>query len=118
MPPLAVLREIGVETGGSNVQFGICPDTGRSGSDRNGILEFPGHQPLASKGNRFPDCQGGSKLAVGFTLDELQNDITGGATRHRLSHPLTTLSQNPRFTFEKFPQADERLTTQMKSVGK
>ena len=114
---LAVLREIGVETGGSNVQFGICPDTGRMV-----VIEMNPRvsrsSALASKATGFPIAKVAAKLAVGFTLDELQNDITGGATPASFEPSIDyVVTKIPRFTFEKFPQADERLTTQMKSVG-
>ncbi len=114
---LAVLREIGVETGGSNVQFGICPKTGRMV-----VIEMNPRvsrsSALASKATGFPIAKVAAKLAVGFTLDELQNDITGGATPASFEPSIDyVVTKIPRFTFEKFPQADERLTTQMKSVG-
>ncbi|MEK9766242.1 MAG: carbamoyl-phosphate synthase large subunit, partial [Thalassolituus sp.] len=114
---LAVLREIGVETGGSNVQFGICPDTGRMV-----VIEMNPRvsrsSALASKATGFPIAKVAAKLAVGYTLDELQNDITGGATPASFEPSIDyVVTKIPRFTFEKFPQADGRLTTQMKSVG-
>ncbi|OHV11267.1 carbamoyl-phosphate synthase large subunit [Kushneria phosphatilytica] len=114
---LAVLREIGVETGGSNVQFGIHPDTGRMV-----VIEMNPRvsrsSALASKATGFPIAKVAAKLAVGYTLDELQNDITGGATPASFEPALDyVVTKIPRFTFEKFPQANDRLTTQMKSVG-
>ncbi|SEI85931.1 carbamoyl-phosphate synthase large subunit [Allopseudospirillum japonicum] len=114
---LAVLREIGVETGGSNVQFGICPDTGRMV-----VIEMNPRvsrsSALASKATGFPIAKVAAKLAVGYTLDELQNDITGGATPASFEPSIDyVVTKIPRFTFEKFPQANDRLTTQMKSVG-
>ncbi|MDK2777750.1 MAG: carbamoyl-phosphate synthase large subunit [Pseudomonadota bacterium] len=114
---LAVLREIGVETGGSNVQFGISPDTGRMV-----VIEMNPRvsrsSALASKATGFPIAKVAAKLAVGYTLDELQNDITGGATPASFEPSIDyVVTKIPRFTFEKFPQADGRLTTQMKSVG-
>jgi carbamoyl-phosphate synthase large subunit len=114
---LAVLREIGVETGGSNVQFGICPNTGRMV-----VIEMNPRvsrsSALASKATGFPIAKVAAKLAVGFTLDELQNDITGGRTPASFEPSIDyVVTKIPRFTFEKFPQADGRLTTQMKSVG-
>ncbi|PID42989.1 MAG: carbamoyl phosphate synthase large subunit [Proteobacteria bacterium] len=114
---LAVLREIGVETGGSNVQFGICPNTGRMV-----VIEMNPRvsrsSALASKATGFPIAKVAAKLAIGYTLDELQNDITGGATPASFEPSIDyVVTKVPRFAFEKFPQADERLTTQMKSVG-
>ncbi|MCL4115597.1 UNVERIFIED_CONTAM: hypothetical protein GTU68_056348 [Idotea baltica] len=114
---LAVLREIGVETGGANVQFGMCPDTGRIV-----VIEMNPRvsrsSALASKATGFPIAKIAAKLAVGYTLDELQNDITGGRTPASFEPSLDyVVTKIPRFTFEKFPQADARLTTQMKSVG-
>ncbi|MEQ5835455.1 carbamoyl-phosphate synthase large subunit [Marinobacter sp. R17] len=114
---LAVLREIGVETGGSNVQFGINPDTGRMV-----VIEMNPRvsrsSALASKATGFPIAKVAAKLAVGYTLDELQNDITGGVTPASFEPSIDyVVTKIPRFTFEKFPQADARLTTQMKSVG-
>jgi carbamoyl-phosphate synthase large subunit len=114
---LAVLREIGVETGGSNVQFGINPETGRMV-----VIEMNPRvsrsSALASKATGFPIAKVAAKLAVGYTLDELQNDITGGATPASFEPSIDyVVTKIPRFTFEKFPQADARLTTQMKSVG-
>ena len=114
---LAVLREIGVETGGSNVQFGICPDTGRMV-----VIEMNPRvsrsSALASKATGFPIAKIAAKLAVGYTLDELQNDITGGQTPASFEPSIDyVVTKIPRFAFEKFPQADARLTTQMKSVG-
>ncbi|MCR8921247.1 carbamoyl-phosphate synthase large subunit [Dasania sp. GY-MA-18] len=114
---LAVLREIGVETGGSNVQFGQCPNTGRLV-----IIEMNPRvsrsSALASKATGFPIAKVAAKLAVGYTLDELQNDITGGATPASFEPAIDyVVTKIPRFTFEKFPAADDRLHTQMKSVG-
>lgn len=114
---LAVLREIGVETGGSNVQFGISPTTGRMV-----IIEMNPRvsrsSALASKATGFPIAKVAAKLAVGYTLDELQNEITGGATPASFEPSIDyVVTKIPRFTFEKFPQADATLTTQMKSVG-
>jgi len=114
---LAVLREIGVETGGSNVQFGICPDTGRMV-----VIEMNPRvsrsSALASKATGFPIAKIAAKLAVGYTLDELQNDITGGRTPASFEPAIDyVVTKVPRFAFEKFPKADARLTTQMKSVG-
>lgn len=114
---LAVLREIGVETGGSNVQFGLDPETGRMV-----VIEMNPRvsrsSALASKATGFPIAKIAAKLAIGYTLDELQNDITGGATPASFEPSIDyVVTKIPRFTFEKFPQADGRLTTQMKSVG-
>lgn len=114
---LAVLREIGVETGGSNVQFGICPNTGRMV-----VIEMNPRvsrsSALASKATGFPIAKIAAKLAVGYTLDELQNDITGGRTPASFEPAIDyVVTKVPRFAFEKFPKADARLTTQMKSVG-
>ncbi len=114
---LAVLREIGVETGGSNVQFSINPDDGRMV-----VIEMNPRvsrsSALASKATGFPIAKIAAKLAVGFTLDELQNDITGGATPASFEPTIDyVVTKIPRFAFEKFPQANDRLTTQMKSVG-
>ncbi|MDE1061722.1 MAG: carbamoyl-phosphate synthase large subunit [Pseudomonadales bacterium] len=114
---LAVLREIGVETGGSNVQFGVNPEDGRMV-----VIEMNPRvsrsSALASKATGFPIARVAAKLAVGYTLDELQNEITGGATPASFEPAIDyVVTKIPRFTFEKFPQADDRLTTQMKSVG-
>ena len=114
---IAVLREIGVETGGSNVQFAINPDDGRMV-----IIEMNPRvsrsSALASKATGFPIAKVAAKLAVGYTLDELRNEITGGATPASFEPSIDyVVTKVPRFTFEKFPQADARLTTQMKSVG-
>jgi carbamoyl-phosphate synthase large subunit len=114
---LAVLREIGVETGGSNVQFAINPADGRMI-----IIEMNPRvsrsSALASKATGFPIAKVAAKLAVGYTLDELQNEITGGATPASFEPSIDyVVTKVPRFAFEKFPQADDRLTTQMKSVG-
>ncbi len=114
---LAVLREIGVETGGSNVQFAVNPETGRLV-----VIEMNPRvsrsSALASKATGFPIAKVAAKLAVGYTLDELQNDITGGATPASFEPSIDyVVTKIPRFTFEKFGDADARLTTQMKSVG-
>ncbi|HIP52715.1 MAG TPA: carbamoyl-phosphate synthase large subunit, partial [Chromatiales bacterium] len=114
---LAVLREIGVDTGGSNVQFAINPDDGRMI-----IIEMNPRvsrsSALASKATGFPIAKVAAKLAVGYTLDELRNEITGGATPASFEPAIDyVVTKVPRFAFEKFPQADDRLTTQMKSVG-
>ncbi len=114
---LAVLREIGVETGGSNVQFGQDPKTGRMV-----IIEMNPRvsrsSALASKATGFPIAKVAAKLAIGYTLDELQNDITGGATPASFEPAIDyVVTKIPRFAFEKFKGADTRLTTQMKSVG-
>ncbi len=114
---LAVLREIGVETGGSNVQFGINPADGRLV-----IIEMNPRvsrsSALASKATGFPIARVAAKLAIGFTLDELRNEITGGATPASFEPSIDyVVTKIPRFTFEKFPEANDRLTTQMKSVG-
>jgi carbamoyl-phosphate synthase large subunit len=114
---LAVLREIGVDTGGSNVQFAVNPETGRLI-----IIEMNPRvsrsSALASKATGFPIAKVAAKLAVGYTLDELQNEITGNATPASFEPTIDyVVTKVPRFTFEKFPQADNRLSTQMKSVG-
>jgi carbamoyl-phosphate synthase large subunit len=114
---IAVLREIGVETGGSNVQFAINPDDGRMI-----VIEMNPRvsrsSALASKATGFPIAKVAAKLAVGYTLDELKNEITGGATPASFEPAIDyVVTKIPRFAFEKFPQADDRLTTQMKSVG-
>jgi len=114
---IACLREIGVDTGGSNVQFGIDPKDGRMV-----IIEMNPRvsrsSALASKATGFPIAKVAAKLAVGYTLDELRNDITGGATPASFEPTIDyVVTKLPRFAFEKFPQADSRLTTQMKSVG-
>ncbi|CAD5378842.1 carbamoyl-phosphate synthase large subunit [Pseudomonas sp. OF001] len=114
---LAVLREIGVETGGSNVQFGINPKDGRMV-----VIEMNPRvsrsSALASKATGFPIAKIAAKLAVGYTLDELSNDITGGRTPASFEPSIDyVVTKIPRFAFEKFPKADARLTTQMKSVG-
>ena len=114
---VAVLREIGVDTGGSNVQFAVNP--------KDGSLIIIEMNPrvsrssaLASKATGFPIAKVAAKLAVGYTLDELDNEITGGATPASFEPTIDyVVTKIPRFTFEKFPQADDRLTTQMKSVG-
>jgi len=114
---IAVLREIGVDTGGSNVQFAIDPKTGRMI-----VIEMNPRvsrsSALASKATGFPIAKIAAKLAVGYTLDELQNDITGGATPASFEPTIDyVVTKIPRFAFEKFPAANDRLTTQMKSVG-
>ncbi|CAN7413425.1 carbamoyl-phosphate synthase large subunit [Variovorax sp. LjRoot84] len=114
---LAVLREIGVDTGGSNVQFSINPKDGRMV-----VIEMNPRvsrsSALASKATGFPIAKVAAKLAVGYTLDELRNEITGGATPASFEPSIDyVVTKIPRFAFEKFPQADSRLTTQMKSVG-
>ncbi len=114
---LAVLREIGVDTGGSNVQFAINPENGRMI-----IIEMNPRvsrsSALASKATGFPIAKVAAKLAVGYTLDELQNEITGGATPASFEPTIDyVVTKVPRFAFEKFPKAPDRLTTQMKSVG-
>ncbi len=114
---LAVLREIGVETGGSNVQFGVNPEDGRMV-----IIEMNPRvsrsSALASKATGFPIAKIAAKLAIGYTLDELQNDITGGKTPASFEPSIDyVVTKLPRFNFEKFAGANDRLTTQMKSVG-
>ncbi|MGI6408820.1 MAG: carbamoyl-phosphate synthase large subunit [Thiopseudomonas sp.] len=113
----AVMREIGVETGGANVQFGINPDNGRMV-----VIEMNPRvsrsSALASKATGFPIAKISAKLAVGYTLDELANDIIGGRTPASFEPTIDyVVTKMPRFAFEKFPKADARLTTQMKSVG-
>ncbi|MFB3124790.1 MAG: carbamoyl-phosphate synthase large subunit [Woeseiaceae bacterium] len=112
-----VLRKIGVETGGSNVQFAVNPEDGRMV-----IIEMNPRvsrsSALASKATGFPIARVAAKLAIGYTLDELKNDITGGATPASFEPAIDyVVTKIPRFTFEKFPGANDRLTTQMKSVG-
>ncbi len=114
---IAVLREIGVDTGGSNVQFAVNPDNGRMI-----VIEMNPRvsrsSALASKATGFPIAKVAARLAVGYTLDELRNEITGGATPASFEPSIDyVVTKVPRFAFEKFPQADSRLTTQMKSVG-
>ncbi|MEI7447864.1 MAG: carbamoyl-phosphate synthase large subunit, partial [Burkholderiales bacterium] len=114
---IAILREIGVDTGGSNVQFAIDPDSGRMI-----VIEMNPRvsrsSALASKATGFPIAKVAAKLAVGYTLDELRNEITGGATPASFEPTIDyVVTKVPRFAFEKFPQADSHLTTQMKSVG-
>ncbi|MDQ2075780.1 carbamoyl-phosphate synthase large subunit [Marinimicrobium sp. ABcell2] len=114
---IAVLREIGVETGGSNVQFAVNPEDGRLV-----VIEMNPRvsrsSALASKATGFPIAKIAAKLAIGYTLDELQNEITGGATPASFEPSIDyVVTKVPRFTFEKFGEADARLTTQMKSVG-
>ena len=114
---IAILREIGVDTGGSNVQFAINPRDGRMV-----VIEMNPRvsrsSALASKATGFPIAKVAAKLAVGYTLDELRNDITGGATPASFEPSIDyVVTKVPRFAFEKFPQADNHLTTQMKSVG-
>jgi carbamoyl-phosphate synthase large subunit len=114
---IAVLRKIGVDTGGSNVQFAVNPNDGRLL-----VIEMNPRvsrsSALASKATGFPIAKIAAKLAVGYTLDELKNDITGGATPASFEPSIDyVVTKIPRFTFEKFPAANDRLTTQMKSVG-
>ena len=114
---IAVLREIGVETGGSNVQFAVNPQNGRLV-----IIEMNPRvsrsSALASKATGFPIARVAAKLAIGFTLDELSNEITGGVTPASFEPTIDyVVTKIPRFTFEKFPEANDRITTQMKSVG-
>ncbi|MBT7952401.1 MAG: carbamoyl-phosphate synthase large subunit [Gammaproteobacteria bacterium] len=114
---IAVLREIGVDTGGSNVQFAVNPENGELI-----IIEMNPRvsrsSALASKATGFPIARVAAKLAIGYTLDELDNEITGGATPASFEPTIDYIvTKIPRFTFEKFPRADDRLTTQMKSVG-
>ncbi|MBI5717509.1 MAG: carbamoyl-phosphate synthase large subunit [Burkholderiales bacterium] len=114
---IAILREIGVDTGGSNVQFAVDPKTGRMI-----VIEMNPRvsrsSALASKATGFPIAKVAAKLAVGYTLDELRNDITGGATPASFEPSIDyVVTKIPRFAFEKFPAADPHLTTQMKSVG-
>jgi len=114
---LAILREVGVDTGGSNVQFAIDPTDGRMI-----VIEMNPRvsrsSALASKATGFPIAKVAAKLAVGYTLDELSNEITGGLTPASFEPSIDyVVTKVPRFAFEKFPQADSRLTTQMKSVG-
>ena len=114
---LAVLREVGVETGGSNVQFAVNPANGRMI-----VIEMNPRvsrsSALASKATGFPIAKVAARLAVGYTLDELRNEITGGATPASFEPSIDyVVTKVPRFAFEKFPQADSRLTTQMKAVG-
>ena len=114
---IAVLREIGVDTGGSNVQFAVDPASGRMV-----VIEMNPRvsrsSALASKATGFPIAKVAAKLAIGYTLDELDNDITGGATPASFEPSIDYIvTKIPRFDFEKFPQADSSLTTQMKSVG-
>ncbi|GHA73328.1 carbamoyl-phosphate synthase large subunit [Cognatilysobacter bugurensis] len=114
---IAVLRKIGVDTGGSNVQFGVNAENGRVV-----VIEMNPRvsrsSALASKATGFPIAKVAAKLAVGYTLDELRNEITGGATPASFEPSIDyVVTKIPRFAFEKFPQADARLTTQMKSVG-
>ncbi|HMA08701.1 MAG TPA: carbamoyl-phosphate synthase large subunit, partial [Ramlibacter sp.] len=114
---IRIIREVGVETGGSNIQFGVHPLTGRQV-----VIEMNPRvsrsSALASKATGFPIARVAAKLAVGYTLDELRNEITGGATPASFEPSIDyVVTKIPRFAFEKFPQADSRLTTQMKSVG-
>jgi carbamoyl-phosphate synthase large subunit len=114
---IAVLREIGVDTGGSNVQFAINPENGRMV-----VIEMNPRvsrsSALASKATGFPIAKVAAKLAVGYTLDEIANEVTGGATPASFEPAIDyVVTKVPRFAFEKFPQANDRLTTQMKSVG-
>ena len=112
-----VLRKIGVDTGGSNVQFAVSPEDGRLL-----VIEMNPRvsrsSALASKATGFPIAKVAAKLAIGYTLDELRNEITGGATPASFEPSIDyVVTKIPRFTFEKFPLANDRLTTQMKSVG-
>ncbi len=114
---IAVLREIGVETGGSNVQFAVNPGDGRLV-----VIEMNPRvsrsSALASKATGFPIARVAAKLAIGYTLDELRNEITGGVTPASFEPSIDyVVTKIPRFTFEKFPEANDRITTQMKSVG-
>ena len=114
---IAVLREIGVETGGSNVQFAVNPEDGRLV-----VIEMNPRvsrsSALASKATGFPIAKVAAKLAVGYTLDEIANDITGGATPASFEPTIDyVVTKIPRFAFEKFPGAEPVLTTSMKSVG-
>ncbi|MBX2812302.1 MAG: carbamoyl-phosphate synthase large subunit [Myxococcales bacterium] len=114
---IAILREIGVETGGSNVQFAVDPKTGRMV-----VIEMNPRvsrsSALASKATGFPIAKVAAKLAVGFTLDELRNEVTGGSTPASFEPTIDyVVTKVPRFTFEKFPAAEAKLSTQMKSVG-
>ena len=114
---IAVLREIGVETGGSNVQFAVNPENGKLI-----IIEMNPRvsrsSALASKATGFPIARVAAKLAIGFSLDELSNEITGGVTPASFEPTIDyVVTKIPRFTFEKFPEANDRITTQMKSVG-
>ncbi len=111
----AVIREIGVETGGSNIQFAVNPETGRMI-----VIEMNprvSRSALASKATGFPIAKIAAKLAVGYTLDEIRNDITRETPASFEPTIDYFVVKVPRFTFEKFPQADATLTTQMKSVG-
>ena len=112
----AIIREIGVETGGSNIQFGVCPDTGRMI-----VIEMNPRvsrsSALASKATGYPIARIAAKLAVGYRLDEIKNDITKNTPASFEPSIDYVVTKIPRFTFEKFPQADPTLTTQMKSVG-
>ena len=114
---MAVLREIGVETGGSNVQFAVNPADGRMV-----VIEMNPRvsrsSALASKATGFPIAKVAAQLAVGYTLDEIANDITGGATPASFEPTIDyVVTKIPRFAFEKFPGASTTLTTSMKSVG-
>ena len=114
---IAVLREIGVDTGGSNVQFAVHPETGRLV-----VIEMNPRvsrsSALASKATGFPIAKVAAKLAVGYTLDELDNDITGGATPASFEPTIDyVVTKIPRFAFEKYPGSEPYLTTSMKSVG-
>ena len=114
---IAILRKIGVDTGGSNVQFAVNPDNGKLV-----VIEMNPRvsrsSALASKATGFPIAKVAAKLAVGYSLDELQNEITGGATPASFEPTIDyVVTKIPRFAFEKFPNSNNRLTTQMKSVG-
>ena len=112
----AIMRAVGVQTGGSNVQFGVCPETGEMV-----VIEMNPRvsrsSALASKATGFPIAKIAAKLAVGYTLDELRNDITGNTSACFEPSIDYVVVKIPRWTFEKFPEADETLHTQMKSVG-
>src|SRR5213076_175700 len=112
----ACIRRVGVETGGSNVQFAVNPENGHMV-----VIEMNPRvsrsSALASKATGFPIAKVAAKLAVGYTLDEIANEVTGGATPASFEPTIDyVVTKVPRFAFEKFPQANDRLTTQMKSV--
>ena len=114
---IAILRKIGVDTGGSNVQFAVNPENGKMI-----VIEMNPRvsrsSALASKATGFPIAKIAAKLAIGYTLDELKNDITGGSTPASFEPTIDyVVTKIPKFTFEKFPKANSTLTTQMKSVG-
>ncbi len=120
---IAILREIGVDTGGSNVQFAVNPQRSADGEDQDIVViemnpRVSRSSALASKATGFPIAKVAAKLAVGYTLDELRNEITGGITPASFEPAIDyVVTKVPRFAFEKFPLADAHLTTQMKSVG-